>query len=304
MPDESFWNLYWDTRLQFLQGQGKGHAILAASRLIRSKPLQSMRILELGCGEGQILGALVEAHQELAHIQESIGIDYDPLALETARKVFPAITFIQGDFTDPDLLEQLGKFDLILLVNALHHVYSDAYDEELGEVDVPTAKTAVQTAFRFIQQCLNPGGSILLFDGLEADGDLQRLLEIRFLRPQAKNDFLQFSREYQPFRIRYQAVGSKDSILLSVRDFTRYVTKMIFLGKPLWQRERLESYQYYNRDELQQMFLENGLTLMEEQFISVDVQRWQDEIEILSPDFDFPVEHVLMTGKKPKDLAG
>ncbi len=176
-----FWNLYWDTRLQFLQGQGKGHAILAASRLIRSDPFQSMRILELGCGEGQILGALVEAHQELPHIQESIGVDYDPLALETARKVFPAITFIQGDFTDPDLLEQLGKFDLILLVNALHHVFSDAYDEELGEVDVRTAKTAVRVAFRFIQQCLNPGGSLLLFDGLEADGDLQRPLEIRFL---------------------------------------------------------------------------------------------------------------------------
>jgi len=304
MANESFWNLYWDTRLQFLQGQGKGHAILAASKLIRDDALQSMRILELGCGEGQILGALVEAHQELPHIQDSIGVDYDPHALETARKVFPAITFIQGDFTDLDLLEQLGKFDLILLVNALHHVFSDAYDEELGEVDIPTAKTAVRVAFGFIQQCLNPGGSILLFDGLEADGDLNRLLEIRFLHPQAHKDFLQFASEYQPFRIRYQAGGSKDSVLISVHDFTRYVTKMIFLGKPLWQRERLESYQYFNRNELQQMFLENGLTLMEEQFISVDMQRWQEEIEILSPDFDFPVEHVLMIGKKPKDLAG
>ncbi len=297
MPDESFWNLYWDTRLQFLQGQGKGHAILAASRLIRGDPSQTMRILELGCGEGQILGALVEAHQEMPHIQESVGVDYDALALETARKAFPAIKFIQGDFTDPDLLEELGKFDLILLVNALHHVFSDAYDEELGEVDVPTAKIAVQGAFRSIQKCLHPGGSILLFDGLEADGDLQRLLEIRFLHTQAQEDFLQFAREYQPFRIRYQVGSSKDSILISVRDFTRYVTKMIFLGKPLWQRERLESYQYFNRAELQQMFLENGLTLMEEQFISVDMQRWQDEIEILSPDFDFPVEHVLMIGK-------
>ncbi|NTW42918.1 MAG: methyltransferase domain-containing protein [Anaerolineaceae bacterium] len=304
MPDESFWNLYWDTRLQYLQGQGKGHAILAASRLIRSRPLQSMRILELGCGEGQILGALVEAHNDMSKIQESIGVDYDPPSLETARKIFPAMNFIQGDFTNPDLLDHLGKFDLILLVNALHHVFSDAYDEELGEVDVPTAKSAVRDAFQFIQQCLNPGGSILLFDGLEADGDLQRLIEIRFLHPQAHNDFLQFASEYQPFRIRYQAGGGKDSILISVRDFTRYVTKMIFLGKPLWQRERLESYQYFNRVELQQMFRENGLTLMEEQFISVDVQRWQDEIEILSPYFDFPVEHVLMTGIKPKDLAG
>jgi SAM-dependent methyltransferase len=304
MPDESFWNLYWDSRLQFLQGQGKGHAILAASSLIRKNSGQSMRILELGCGEGQILGALVEAHHDMAHIQESIGVDYDPLALETARQVFPAINFIQGDFTDSEFLASLGKYDLILLVNALHHVFSDAYDEELGEVDVVLAKIAVRAAFHSIQKCLNPGGLILLFDGIEPEGDLQRLLEIRFLQPQAYEDFLQFAREYQPFRIRYQAGHFKDSIQLSVRDFTRYVTKMIFLGKPLWQRERLESYQYFNRVELQQMFLENGLTLMEEQFISVDLQRWQDEIEILSPDFDFPIEHVLLIGKKKKDLTG
>lgn len=304
MSDESFWNLYWDTRLQYLQGQGKGQAILAASRLIRRNPTQPMRILELGCGEGQILGALIEAHHDMANIQESIGVDYDPLALETAKKAYPAIKFIHGDFTDSEFLVSLGKFDLILLVNALHHVFSDAFDEELGEIDVPAGKNAVLAAFQSIQKCISPGGSILLFDGLEAEGDLQRMLEIRFLHDQAHQNFLQFSREYQPFRIRFQTGSAKNSIQLSVHDFTRYVTKMIFLGKPLWSREKLESYQYFNKDELKEMFYRHDLSLMEELFISVDVQRWQDEIEILSPDFDFPIEHILMIGKKIADPGG
>jgi len=301
MVEESFWDLYWETRLGFLQGQGKGHAILAASRIIRSNPSQPMRILELGCGEGQILGALVQAHPQATHIQESIGVDYDPGSLEIARKDYPGIQFIHGDFTNQEFLESLGTFDLILLVNALHHVFSDAYDEELGEVDVPTAKTQVREAFSTIQAHLNSGGSLLLFDGLEMDGDIQRPVEIRFLHAEAQEAFQQFAREYQPFRIRYAASPvhmRKDTIQLSLRDFTRYITKLIFLGKPLWERERLESYQYFNQEEMIILFQENGLILTEKQLISVDMQRWQEEIEILSAGIDFPVEHILLVGKK------
>jgi len=301
MVEESFWDLYWETRLGFLQGQGKGHAILAASRIIRSNPSQPMRILELGCGEGQILGALVQAHPQATHIQESIGVDYDPGSLEIARKDYPGIQFIHGDFTNQEFLESLGTFDLILLVNALHHVFSDAYDEELGEVDVPTAKTQVREAFSTIQAHLNSGGSLLLFDGLEMDGDIQRPVEIRFLNAEAQEAFQQFAREYQPFRIRFAASPvhtRKDTIQLSLRDFTRYVTKLIFLGKPLWERERLESYQYFNQEEMIGLFRENDLILTEKQFISVDLQRWQEEIEILSAGIDFPVEHILLVGKK------
>ncbi|PKN83584.1 MAG: hypothetical protein CVU46_16560 [Chloroflexi bacterium HGW-Chloroflexi-8] len=301
MTEESFWDLYWETRLGFLQGQGKGHAILAASRIIRSNPFQPMRILELGCGEGQILGALVQAHPQASNIQESIGVDYDLGSLETARKDYPGIQFIHGDFTNREFLTNLGNFDLILLVNALHHVYSDAYDEELGEVDVPTAKTQVREAFIAILERLNSGGSLLLFDGLEMDGDTRRPVEIRFLQAEAQEAFHQFAREYQPFRIRFTAGAlhaHKDTIQLSIRDFTRYVTKLIFLGKPLWERERLESYQYFNQEEMLNLFQENSLILTEKQLISVDLQRWQEEIEILSPDIDFPIEHILLIGKK------
>ena len=306
MAEESFWDLYWETRLQFLQGQGKGHAILAASRLIRGTPSQPMRILELGCGEGQILGALVQAHPQAAMIQESIGVDYDPGSLETARKYYPGIQFIHGDFTNREFLASLGTFDLILLVNALHHVYSDAYDEELGEVDIPTAKEQVREAFTAILPLLNSGGSLLLFDGLEMDGDTRRPVEIRFLQTEAQEAFQQFAREYQPFRVRFTAGSShshKDTIQLSIRDFTRYVTKLIFLGKPLWERERLESYQYFSQEEMMSLFLENGLILTEKQLISVDLQRWQEGIEILSPGIDFPVEHILLVGKNLENLA-
>ena len=66
MPNNNaMWDLYWELRLSALEDLGKREAILEASRLIRTReeaPGKSARLLELGCGEGQIIGALVEAH--------------------------------------------------------------------------------------------------------------------------------------------------------------------------------------------------------------------------------------------------
>ena len=241
---------------------------------------------------------MVTAHHDLNGISDSIGVDYDPLALQNAERDFPGLTFLHGDFTDPQFLAQLGKFDMLLLVNALHHVFSDAYDEELGEVDVPIGKQAVITAFEQILQCLKPGGYLLLFDGVEAPGNVQQPVEIRFLHQQARDAFFQFAREYQPFRIRFTQLPQEDCIQLSLHDFTRYITKMIFLGKPLWDRERLESYQYFNLLEFRELFDSHHLTIKEWQVISVDDQRWQDAVEILTPGIDFPTEHVLIVAQK------
>jgi cyclopropane fatty-acyl-phospholipid synthase-like methyltransferase len=62
---DEFWDFYWEVNLQDMEDLGKREAILASSKLIRRlsvNPDQRVRLLELGCGEGQIIGALVEAH--------------------------------------------------------------------------------------------------------------------------------------------------------------------------------------------------------------------------------------------------
>ena len=106
------------------------------------------------------------------------------------------------------------------------------------------AKRKVEQAFAGAVERIAPGGYLVLFDGLEMEGDPVQKLRIRFLGRQARDAFETFAREYQPFKIAYREIDN-GAVELSRRAFTRYITKSIFLGKSLWQTERLESYQYY-----------------------------------------------------------
>ncbi len=82
MPEnENFWNFYWEVRLQELQNLGKKEAVLASSKLIRKLAADSdrpVRLLELGCGEGQIIGTLVEGHAQVKSINRVGGHRLQP----------------------------------------------------------------------------------------------------------------------------------------------------------------------------------------------------------------------------------
>ena len=271
--------------------------ILQASRLVRDANPPA-RILEAGCGEAQIIGALVDAHGNPSGENPSVGIDRDTKALSVARHHYPSIRFLKGDFTDSHLLKSLGKFDLLLLVNALHHVFSDAYDSDLGEINVPIGKANVHSSFADLAQTVKPGGYLILFDGLEANGSPDALIQIRFLNSEAWQKFQTFAQEYKPFKIIYQLETDKKTITINLRDFTRYITKIIFLEKLLWERERQESYQYFQEVEMRQMIKENDFEIQEFRRLSVDYDHWLQEVEIITPGVEFPPEHVIITAQR------
>ncbi len=140
---------------------------------------------------------------------------------------------------------------------------------------------------------------MVLFDGLEPPGDGQELVRIRFQGWQARRRFETFAREFKPFRIQYRETGEPGCVELSRRDFTRYIDKSIFLDKPLWQTERLESYQYFTEEEFRQALTALGLSIRELRTLTVNYEKWQSEVEILTPGVDFPAEHILILSQKP-----
>ncbi len=294
---DSFWDFYWETRLLPMENLGKRAAILAVSKLIRRLALpggRPLRLLELGCGEGQVIGALLDAHAQQCATQASVGVDYNPQSLAVCQRDFPGLRCVEGDFTDPVLLSGLGKFDIVLLVNALHEVYSDCFSPELGEIDILFAKQRVEQALAGAVGCLEPGGWVALFDGLEPPGDPRQLLRIRFQDNQARLDFDTFVRQYHPFHISFHEIEKPLCVELPLRDFTRYITKSIFLGKRLWESERLQSYQYFTEAEHRAAFSRQGLEITELSTLTVNDEKWRRLVEIDTPGIQFPEEHILI----------
>jgi hypothetical protein len=209
------------------------------------------------------------------------------------------MSIVEGDLTDQDLMAGLGQFEIVLLVNTLHEVFSVTHSPELGQVAVPEAKRRVERALAGAVERVVPGGYLVLFDGLEAPGDIQEMLCIRFHHWQARRRFEIFAREYVPFRISFRESSDPFVVELSTRDFTRYITKSIFLGKRLWLTERLESYQYFNETEFRQAFTRLGLVICELHTLTVNYEKWRSEVEIETAGVDFPAEHILILACKP-----
>src|SRR5262249_2913944 len=67
---------------------------------------EGARVLELGCGTGDLLAALKPSF--------GVGVDFSAAMIEQARKAHPDLTFLVGDVEDPDFLRSLpGPFDPI-----------------------------------------------------------------------------------------------------------------------------------------------------------------------------------------------
>ena len=299
--NDEFWDFYWEIRLQPLENLGKRAAILATSRLIRQLAQgmdHPMRLLELGCGEGPVIGALLDAHSQFCSVQTSVGVDYNSQSLARCKRDYPGMQCIEGDFTDPVLLAGLGKFEIVLLINALHEVFSDAYSPELAEIDIPVAKQRVEQALAGAVGCLKPGGWLVLFDGLELPEDPQQILRIRFLDHPALQDFETFVHEYHPLRIAYCPLENPLCVELTQRDFTRYITKSIFLGKGLWESEQMESYQYFTEEEFRTAFVRQGLQISELNTLTVNDEKWRRLVEIETMGARFPDEHILILARR------
>jgi hypothetical protein len=177
-------------------------------------------------------------------------------------------------------------------------VFSNCFSKELGEVDIPAAKLRVEQALGGAAGCLQPGGWLVLFDGLEPEGDPQKNIRIRFSGHQVRRDFENFSRQYRPLNITYRSTEDPLSVELSQRNFTRYITKSIFLRKDLWKNERFESYQYFTEKEHRAAFARQGLLISELRTLTMNEEKWQRLVRIETPDVHFPKEHILILARK------
>jgi SAM-dependent methyltransferase len=73
---------------------------------------EGARVLELGCGTGDLLAALKPSF--------GVGVDFSPGMIAQARKAHPDLTFLVGDIEDAAFVRSLpGPFDVIVVVDTL-----------------------------------------------------------------------------------------------------------------------------------------------------------------------------------------
>ena len=110
---------FYEGRHEEIQRSRRRHAYYYAylERILRVRVPEGLRILDLGCGAGDLLAGLKPSC--------GVGVDISSPAVEAARARHPspALRFLQGDFSDPAVLASSGgPFDVILLVNVVTHL--------------------------------------------------------------------------------------------------------------------------------------------------------------------------------------
>ncbi len=101
------------------------------SVLLEHVPRDARRILDLGTGDGRLLGLLQADRREML----GVGLDFSELMLTAARERFAGdahIELVEHDLAEP--LPALGRFDAVVSSMAIHHLEHERKRALYGEV--------------------------------------------------------------------------------------------------------------------------------------------------------------------------
>lgn len=100
------------------RAEGIPHRTEGETALLQEVPLGAKRILDLGTGDGRLLGLLKMDRPQA----QGVAMDFSPAMLEAVRKRFagdPLVEVVAHDFDTP--LPELGRFDVVVSSFAIHH---------------------------------------------------------------------------------------------------------------------------------------------------------------------------------------
>jgi SAM-dependent methyltransferase len=143
---------FYDDHHDGIERSHRRHAYYYAylRRILRVRVPTGLRVLDLGCGSGDLLAALEPSL--------GVGIDVSARAVASARARHPdtRLRFAEGDFADPAVLAAAGgPFDVILLVNVVTHLSDvQATLEQLHAVSHSRTRVLIYSYSRLWQPIL------------------------------------------------------------------------------------------------------------------------------------------------------
>lgn len=107
-------------------------------------PLQGSRILEVGCGGGDVLASFIEWGAEARHLY---GMELLSQRAAAAHERHPELQILQGNAAFPPLVS--GAFDFIAFFTVFSSILDDSLRRQIAEESL---------------QMLKPGGAIIWYD--------------------------------------------------------------------------------------------------------------------------------------------
>lgn len=194
--DWSAWAARWD-RMQerYLVGRDERFAVIA--RLVRETQGETPRVLDLGCGTGSLMLALLEAMPGA----QVFGIDLDPTLLPLAEKQLAAYAgrgkVLQADLCqDPWPQEAAGPYDAAVSATALHWLSPDQ----------------LSSLYRRVASLLRSGGIFLNADHVASDAPAVQTCWVRHRQVMRAAQPSAASDDWEGFWIAYLAALGPEAL--------------------------------------------------------------------------------------------
>ena len=205
-------------------------------------------VVDVGSGGGVLLDLLEERYPD----KRIIGTDIADNVLQVLEKKRKdeghGWTVLRHNFVDGPFPE---KVDAILFSSILHEVFS--YTEtENGRFEIGSVTTALRNAYA----SLNPGGRIIIRDGVKSKVD-DSVIEIRFKDPEGMEFFRNFVRDFEGLK---DIEDKKIEILEQenkVKACTNYAREFLYTytwGRQSYPHEVQEQFGYFTIEEFREFF--------------------------------------------------
>ena len=276
---------YWLERKKHISSfWGKGKFILQLSQIIGDKKLS---VLELGCGEGHLVGELRKRNPQA----EYTGVDYDRGAIERAQVLYPDIVFFHETIQE-FLANAERTYDVIVAPNVFHELFSTS----LFSHTIAESKEMLEGVIKKTIGLVSQNGVLAILDGVECENSSEEIT-IRLLNAETQKSFDTFVSTYSFLERQYKVgVNTHEDITMTKHDFTRFITKLRFIETENWEVERKETYQYFTANEYIEVIQKYGLNIFETECFIANLFNWRKNVEVKSG--TYPLEHIIILGLK------